>query len=212
MHDPFPTPFTDEVLENVGGQENYSFTDGFPGYHQIKIVMKDRSKTTFTTEWGSFQYTVMPFGLKNAPEIFSRAVVPTLKECIDKFLKAYIDDWTTFGLLKKHVSRLRLMLDICRRYQIELNLKKCIFCVPSGIILGHVVCKKGLMVDPANIVVIINLDPLKNVKQLRVTLGHTGYYRKFIKAYAQITTLMEKLLKKDATFCRDDECQKILDI
>jgi hypothetical protein len=38
LQDPFPTPFTDEVLENVGGHEVYSFTDGFSGYHQIKIA------------------------------------------------------------------------------------------------------------------------------------------------------------------------------
>ena len=38
LHDPLPTPFTDEVLENVGGHEAYSFTDGFSGYHQIKIA------------------------------------------------------------------------------------------------------------------------------------------------------------------------------
>ena len=49
LHDPFPTPFTDEVLENVGGQEVYSFTDGFSGYHQIKIALEDRYKTTFST-------------------------------------------------------------------------------------------------------------------------------------------------------------------
>jgi hypothetical protein len=49
LHDPFPTPFTDEVLENIGGQETYSFTDGFLGYHQIKIVHEDRYKTTFAT-------------------------------------------------------------------------------------------------------------------------------------------------------------------
>jgi hypothetical protein len=46
LHDPFPTPFIDEVLENVGGQEAYSFTDGFLGNHQIKIVPEDRYKTT----------------------------------------------------------------------------------------------------------------------------------------------------------------------
>jgi len=57
------------------------------------------------------------------------------------------------------------------------------------------------MVDLAKIAVIINLEPPKNVKQLRVTLHHTGYYRKFIKAYAQITTPMEKLMSKAATFC-----------
>ena len=65
MHDPFPTPFTDEVLEGVGGQEMYSSTDGFFGYHHIRIAKEDRHKTTFVIEWGCFQYTVMPFGLKN---------------------------------------------------------------------------------------------------------------------------------------------------
>ena len=54
LHDPFPTLFTDEVLDNVGGQEVYSFTDGFSGYHQIRIHPEYRSKTTFATEWCSF--------------------------------------------------------------------------------------------------------------------------------------------------------------
>ena len=52
LHDPFPTPFTYEVLENVGAQEAYSFTDGFSGYHQIKIAPEYRHKTTFSIEWG----------------------------------------------------------------------------------------------------------------------------------------------------------------
>jgi hypothetical protein len=59
LHDPFPTPFRDEVLENVGGHESYSFTDGLLGYHQIRIAQKDRHNTMFATEWGSYQYTVM---------------------------------------------------------------------------------------------------------------------------------------------------------
>ena len=54
MHDPFLTPFTDEFLEGVGGQEVYSFTDGFLGYHQIRITKEDCHKTAFVTEWGSF--------------------------------------------------------------------------------------------------------------------------------------------------------------
>jgi hypothetical protein len=79
LHDSFPTPFTDEVLENVGGHEAYSFIDGFSGYHQIKIALEDRYKTKFSTEWGSYQYTVMSFGLKNAPAIFSRVVIAAFK-------------------------------------------------------------------------------------------------------------------------------------
>ena len=55
VHDPFPTLLTDEVLDNVCGQEAYSFTNGFSGYHQIKIAPKNRSKMTFVTESGCFQ-------------------------------------------------------------------------------------------------------------------------------------------------------------
>jgi len=92
VHDPFPNPFVNEVLDNVGGQEAYSFTDGFSGYRQIKIVLEDRSKTTFVTEWGCFQYTIMPFGLKNSPTIFSRVVFSALREYIHKFLEVYFDE------------------------------------------------------------------------------------------------------------------------
>ena len=206
IHDPFPTPFTDEVMHNVGGQEVYSLTNGFSGYHQIRIHDEDRHKTTFATKWGSFQYTVMPFGLKNAPTIFSRVVVAIFKEFIHKFLEVYFDDWTVFGLMDKHVGALRLMLAKCREHQISLNLKKCIFCVPFGILLGHVVCIQGLMVDPAKISIIVNLPPPTSVKKLCTTLGHTGYNRKFIKGYAQITASMENLLKRDAKYEWIEEC------
>jgi len=60
------------------------------------------------------------------------------------------------------------------------------------------------MVDPAKIVIIVNLPPPKKVRQLHTTLGHNGYYRKFMKGYALITTLMEKLLKEDVTFRWDE--------
>jgi putative transposase len=79
LHDPFPTPFTDEVLENVGGQESYSFTDEFSSYHEIKIAPEERYKTMFSIEWGSYQYTIMSFGLNNAPTIFSRVVIAAFK-------------------------------------------------------------------------------------------------------------------------------------
>jgi hypothetical protein len=104
LRDPFPTSFIYEVLENVGRQEVYSFTYGFSGYHQIKIAPEDRHKTTFAIEWGSYQYIVMPFGLKNALSIFSRVVVASFKHFIHKFLEVYLDHWTVFILLKDHVE------------------------------------------------------------------------------------------------------------
>jgi len=153
----------------------------------------------------------MPFGLKNAPAIFSRVVVAVFKEYIHKFLEVYFDDWTIFVLINKHIGDLRLMLEKCRQYLISLNLKKCIFCAPFGILLGHIVCIQGLMVDPAKIAIVVNLPAPNSVKQLRTVLGHTGYYRNFIKGYAKITAPMEKLLKKDVKFLWNKECQQSLD-
>jgi len=114
VHNPFPTPFTDEVLENVGEQEAYSFMDEFSGYHQIKITLDDNNKMTFTMEWGCFQYTVMPFELKNVLTIFSSIIVAAFKEYIHNFLEVYLDDWIVFVLVKHHVASLCLMLDTCR--------------------------------------------------------------------------------------------------
>jgi len=92
----------------------------------------------------------MPFGLKNAPTIFSRVVIAAFREFIHKFLKEYFDDWRVLGLLKKHIENLRMMFDRCRQCQIALNLKKCIFFSPFDILLGHMVYKHGLIMDPTN--------------------------------------------------------------
>jgi len=135
-------------------------------------------------EWGCFQYKVMLFELKNETMIFSMIIITAFKEFIHKFLEVYFDDWTVFRFVKRHVTILCMMLDTCRRYQIVLNLKKFIFCVPYGFLLGSVVCKQRLMVDPMKITVIVYLEVPRNVKQLCTMLGHTGCYRKFIKAYA----------------------------
>jgi hypothetical protein len=101
----------------------------------------------------------MPFGLKNAPTIFSRVVVEAFNEFLHKFLEAYFDDWTIFSLLKDHIECLRLMLYNCRKYQIALNLKKRLFFSPFAVFLGHIVCKKGLLVDSSNISIIVDLPP-----------------------------------------------------
>ena len=81
-----------------------------------------------------------------------------------------------------------------------MNLKKYIFCVPFGIILGHVVSHDGILVDPAKITIFADLPPPSTMNQLRTTLGHIGYDQKFIRGFAKVTTPMENLLKKDIKF------------
>ena len=60
---------------------------------------------------------------------------------LHKFLEVYIDDWKIYNILKEHENVLRIIFDRCIQLQISLNLKKCIFAVPFGTLLGHVICK-----------------------------------------------------------------------
>ena len=122
----------------------------------------------------------MAFGLNNKLVNFSRIVIKSFQEYIYKTMVVYFDDCTIYSMLKNHYKWIRLMLERYRQIQLSLDIKKCIFATPIGILLGHVVCKEGIKVNYAKIKIILDLKPPVNPKQVRVLLGHMGYYRKFI--------------------------------
>jgi hypothetical protein len=138
----------------------------------------------------------MPFGLNKSSTVFSRIVIETFQD----FIEVYMDDWMIYSLLKEHVALLRLMFDKCRELHILLNLRKCIFYVPHGNLLGHIVCREGVLVDPAKVAFIVNMPPPTSAKNFHSTLGHIGYYRRFIRRYENITAQMETILKKAEVF------------
>ena len=92
-----------------------------------------------------------------------------------------------------------------------IKFKEVHFYAPFRILLGHNVCKQGLLVDPTKIVIILSLSPPTNVKMLQAILGHIRYYRNFIKGYIVITAPMEKLLKKDGAFECNHKCKRSFD-
>jgi hypothetical protein len=92
-------------------------------------------------------------------QFFSRIVKISFREFIHKFIEVYMDNWTVYSLLKEHVALLRLMFDRCRKLHISLNLRKCIFFVPHGNLLGHIVCQEGVLVNPTKVAVIVNMPP-----------------------------------------------------
>jgi hypothetical protein len=60
--DPFPLPFLDLVLDSIVQHERYSFMDGYNSYSQVKMVEKDKDKTTFTSKWGAYAYNIIFLG------------------------------------------------------------------------------------------------------------------------------------------------------
>jgi hypothetical protein len=81
-----------------------------------------------------------------------------------------------------------------------LNIKKCIFATPIGILLGDIICKDGIKVTMDKINVIINLKPPFNQNNITIFLGHTGYYKKFIKDHSNITFPIYDILRNDDEF------------
>jgi hypothetical protein len=154
----------------------------------------------------------MPSRLKNAPAVFSRIVIASFQKFIHKFVEVYMDDCTVYILLKYHVSLFQLMFYRFHEMHISLNLRKCIFCVPHGKLLGHIVCREGVLVDPAKVSVILNMPPPTSAKMLHSTLAHIVYYLRLIKRYETITTPLEKLLKKSELFRWTPESNKAFDI
>ena len=102
-----------------------------------------------------------------------------------------------YSMLKYHCKWLRIMLERCRQIQLSLNINKCTFLTPIGILLGNIVCKEGIKVDFAKIKIILDLKPPVNPKQVRVLLGHTWYYRKFIRHYSDMAYPLEEMLRED---------------
>lgn len=94
--DPFPLPYMDTILDDVGEHELYSFLDGFSGYNKIGMAPKDHAKTVFITAWGVFICTVMWFGLRNAPLTFQRDMYEIFGPYLTDFMRVFLDDPSVF--------------------------------------------------------------------------------------------------------------------
>ena len=113
INDPFPLPFTNNILEEVAGHEIYSFMDGFSGYNQICIAKEDKLKTTFVVEGGVYAYNRMPFNLCNVPVTFQRIILHIFDEMSVKNFKAFLDDWSVFNTEDKHLAVLGECMERC---------------------------------------------------------------------------------------------------
>ena len=130
------------ILDHVSGQECYNFLDGFSGYNQVHIRDQDQLKTTFTTEWGTFAFNRMPFGLCNALGTFQRLMMDIFQDFLRHFLEVFIDDFAVFSSCKDHLGYLRRTFQRCRETFLKLHPGKCFLRMTSGVLLGHVVATK----------------------------------------------------------------------
>ena len=199
----------DQLLERIYGHPFYCFLDGYSGYFQIEIAAEDQEKTTFTFPFGTYAYRRMPFGLCNAPATFQRCMLSIFSDLVECIIKVYMDDIIVYGEnFGECLVNLETILHRCIEKNLVLNWEKCHFMVSQGIVLGHIISKKGIEVDKEKVDLISKLTPPTNVKTVRQFLGHASFYRRFIQDFSKIAKPLYKLLEKDATFKWNSECQQ----
>ena len=120
---------------------------------------------------------------------------------VGEFLEIFMDDFSVFGdSFKTCLDNLTRILERCIEKRLILSWEKSHFMVKEGIVLGHIVSKRGIEVDKAKVQLISDLPPPTSVKQIRSFLGHVGFYRRFIKDFSKISHLLCNLLAKDTPF------------
>jgi hypothetical protein len=122
------------------GASVFSKIDFRSGYHQLKIRESDIPKTAFYTRYGLYEYTVMSFGLTNAPAYFMYLMNKVFMEYLDKFVVVFIDDILIFSKTEeKHEKHQRLVLEKLRSYKLYAKFNKCEFWLTEVAFLGHVI-------------------------------------------------------------------------
>jgi hypothetical protein len=107
----YPLPRIEDLFYQIGGVKVLSKIDLRSGYHQLKIRMEDIPKTAFTSRYGLYEFTVMSFGLTNAPTYFMYMMNTVFMEYLDKFVVVFIDDILVFSWNEEeHEEHLRLVL------------------------------------------------------------------------------------------------------
>jgi hypothetical protein len=138
--DPFPLSCINQVVDSTVGSVLLCFLDCYLGYHQIALNPNDEDKTTFITPHGIYCYKVMTFGLKNARATYQKAIQKCLKSQIGRNLEAYVDDVVVKTIAEDHlIADLAETFTNLREFQWKLNSTKCVFGVPSRLLLGFMV-------------------------------------------------------------------------
>ncbi|WVZ85174.1 hypothetical protein U9M48_032124 [Paspalum notatum var. saurae] len=208
----YPLPRIDDLFDQLQGACVFSKIDLRSGYHQMKIRPSDIPKTAFITRFGLYEYTVMSFGLTNAPAYFMNLMNKVFMEYLDKFVVVFIDDILIYSKKEEeHEEHLRLVLQKLREHKLYAELSKCEFWLDQVPFLAHIGSKGGIMVDPSKISSVMDWKVPEVVKEVRGFLGLAGYYRRFIESFSRIAKPMTSLLEKGVPFIWTKERQTAFD-
>jgi len=148
----YPLPRIDDLFNQLKGACVFSKIDLRSGYYQLRIRRSDIPKTAFLTRYRLYEFSVMSFGLTNAPAYFLYFMNKVFMEYLDKFVIVFIDDILVYSRNEiEHEKHLRLVLQKLREHQLYAKLSKCEFWLKEVSFLGHIIYNGGVAVDPKKV-------------------------------------------------------------
>jgi len=184
--DTYPFPNIDRLVDGASGQKMMSFLDAYSGYNQIQMYEPNIPKTPFTTDTANYCYKIMPFGLKNAGATYQRLMDKVFKEQIGKNMEVYVDDMIVkSGEVHKHLEDLEEVFARIRKYNIRLNIEKCVFGVRGGNFLGFMLTNKGIEANPDKCEAIMKMRSLINLKEVQRLVGKLNSLSRFYQCWVR---------------------------
>src|SRR5262245_26900939 len=178
----FLLPRISEILDCFGGATYFSTIDLARGYWQIAMHPDSIKYTAFMTPNGQYEFTVMPFGLKQTPGWFQLLMNTVLQPYINKICVVYLDDMIIYSKnFEQHKKDLKTIFKALYQSQLQIKLRKCKFFLKKVKFLGHEISGDGIKTDPEKIRVMQELPEPKNLKNVQEVMGLFQYYKSFVK-------------------------------
>ena len=192
----YPLPLSDELFDRTAGARYFSSIDLRNGFHQIAIRPEDRAKTAFRTRFGSYEYTVLPMGLCNAPGTFMQLMNTLFRDLLDISVLCFLDDILVYSKTEEeHIQHLREVLTRLRKSELYGKLSKCSFLQSEVSFLGHRIGAAGLRVSPDKVGAIQRWPIPRSVRDVRSFLGLANFYRRFVRDYSKLAMPLTELTK-----------------
>ena len=206
-----PLPKINEMYAKLKGAKVFSTIDLRSGYHHIALGKSSRAKTAFVMPFGKYEFLMVPFGLAQAPAYFQLLMNKVLKGL--KFAMTYIDDIIIFSQDEaQHLEHLEIVFSRLREAGLKIKCSKCDFFKSEIHYLGHLISPEGISPLPNKLDSIKHMPAPNSAKEIKQFLGLTGYYRKFVPRFADISRPLTTLTKKDAKFEWTSACQKSFEL